>query len=108
MSTREVVDSTYTSNCCSYLMSMPSEDAIEEYIDNLFKAVDGGKQHRSFLREYLVRWKSLREKEDLLVPLKRLKDDQLVLFETKKSKNKKVCQKVDYCKIKSLEHCLLC
>lgn len=70
----------------SYLLTLPNESSIEEYIPVL---IGKTKQCKSFIREYLVRWRSTKEEQEIMVPLKRLDSDQMVLFENKKSKSKK-------------------
>ena len=68
---------------------MRSESDIEEYLKSLL-----GKQYQGFLREYLVRWRSLIEEkhggenEDIMFPLRRPRQDELILFAEKKGKTK--------------------
>lgn len=80
----------------SYLISMRSESDIEEYVKSLL-----GKQYQGFLREYLVRWRSLikekhgGENEDIMFPLRRPRQDELILFAEKKGKTKAKESKVN-------------
>ena len=75
------------------MLSMDSDSDLEEYLVSLL----GEDSSKVFLRELVPRWKpsrALAGDDDLMTPLVRLKQDELVLFAEKKQKSKGKDKKV--------------